>query len=159
MEWTHFRDPAPWSFHSFIESSNYKVGSLFQALSEIKSGNMIKKTELLSLFWEPTVSRGNKQGRGNSKPPSFSSYFKETFLLLVILCFLLLHQGVLMLLSLPPGCCFFSSCFWMPFCPEIIDREACCGVRFFSSTFCLYFAHSSWITHLLSGLSLLHMYQ
>ena len=60
---------------------------------------------------------GEQTGKRQFQPPSFSSYVGETFLLLVILCFWLLQQGVCLLPQQPPKCCLFSSFFWMPFAP------------------------------------------
>lgn len=60
---------------------------------------------------------GEQTGKRQFQPPSFSSYVGETFLLLVILCFWLLQQGVCLLPQQPPKCCLFSSFFRMPFAP------------------------------------------
>lgn len=86
---------------------------------------------------------GEQTGKQQFQPPSVSSYVRETFLLLVILCFWLLQQGICLLPQQPPKCCLFSSSFRMPFAPGYWLW----GLRgYFSSTFCLHFVHSSWIT-------------
>lgn len=75
-------------------------------------------------FW------GNKQGRGNPKPPSFSSYFQEKFLVLVIVAFYSFTKIFLCFSSYFSECCSFSFYFvGCPFCLKLSNA----GVALVSS--------------------------